>query len=1177
MFQFSLGKGKRVCWALIVLLFSALAVSDLQAQVTTAVLSGTAMDTTGAVVAGAKIQAKNDNTGISYSAVTNGQGRYSIPELPVGTYDVSALISGFQNVVQTGVVMTVGARPVLDFTLKVSHTEEVVQVHGQASNVDTETATVGQLFSSSQMKGLPLNGRNFTDLLALAPSVSMVPTGATTGGYSVTAYGAQTNYSVSGSRPVGTAYLMDGIDVRDAMDHGMGVSVTGTSLGMDAIQEFKVLTNTYSAEFGGTGAAVNMVTASGTNNLHGSAYEFIRNSAMDAMNYFDVPGVKPAFKRNQFGGTLGSPIKKDKAFFFINYEGLRSATGSTERGVVPTSLPDLFEAGGMTQISGQWVGPFGPINPLAEQVFGLYPLAQSPSQCPNVTNITLLAGTGLYCSSDPSIGNEDYGMGRVDYTIGTKDSLFGRYNIENAYQTIPYPAAQPGVPMGIPGYSETDNERNQYAAIEERHTFSPTVLNEVRFGLVRLDMNMANGGLSNTNALTQGSRLAPMSFDPGQGLTPLGGASSDPNANITNRLSVGDDVTMVRGAHSISLGLTFTRVQSNLLDNPNFNTLGGLNIFAGLGPGAIPGTPLGSSLYGMPLLDLISSGPGWTYTAPSGVTYPWTPSRYWRQNQMAPYIQDDWKINKRLTLNLGVRYEWASNPTMVSGPLFVLNNVLSATTTESSFTVAHNFFNSNPNVKNIDPRIGLAFDPFGDHKTSIRAGFGMFHEPITAADFGVMSMNPSAPNLEVFFSPNLWPNNPTSFGTYSSDIAWLYAMLPNVDTAPYMMQYNLTVERQLWAGTVFNIGYNGSTGVHLMAWIDVNPPLAYGALTSAQLNAPGANGAPSIAQTYAGTGATGQGTPGSLTNPFAGLHRNPNLGAIEADTPTAHSSYNSLQTSLSRQFAQTLVGNVDYTWSRCIDDSSSASSMSQIAGSVSDPLDERVDRGPCSFNSNQVFRANAIYSLPFHGNRAVNGWQVSSIFNRYTGLPLQIANMNGSSYQSDIAGATESERPNIVPGCNPMTKKMGEWWNPACFVLQPYGTVSTSGRNALVNPNYFSADFALIKNTKLTERVHAEFRAEFFNIFNHPNFSAGNAAFLFTTVTNLPTYNANYSQRTNPAAYKEPNPTTGDPGGVICNPSQSPTAAVVGPCYVASTAINQTMPGNLGGQREIQVALKLSF
>ena len=1006
-FKFSLGQGKIVCGALVVLLFSALAVSNLQAQVNTAVLSGTALDTTGALIVGAKIQAKNDNTGITYSAVTDGQGRYSIQELPVGTYDVSSQKSGFQNEVQTGIVLTVGAQSVLDFKLTVGRTEQVVQVHGQVSNVDTATATVQQLFSPQQMGNLPLNGRNFTDLLALVPGVATVPSGATIGGYSTSAYGAQTNYSVSGSRPEGTAYLLDGTDVRDAMNHGMGVSVSGASLGMDAIEEFTVLTNTYSAQFGGTGAAVNAVTMSGTNDLHGSAYEFIRNSAMDSMNYFDIPGDKPPFRGIQFGGTLGGPIEKNKAFYFINYEGLRSATGTTTRAVVPTSVAALNAVGGFTQVSGQWVGPYGPASPIAEQIFALYPAAESSSQCPNVTNITFLAGTGLYCSSASSIGNEDYGLGRVHYNLGPKDNLFGRYDIENAYQLIPYPTTAPGSPLAVPGYPEIDNERNQYTTIEERHTFSPTILNEARFGFVRLHMVGASGGLSYTNALTEGSMLAPMDFHPGQGLTSLGGSTSDPNRSSTNRFSVGDDVLVMRGAHSIRFGLSFTRVESNTI---SFSDLGGLSIFSGLS--GVPGKHgLGGSLYGDPSVDEISAGPGWTYTTPSGVTYTWDVGRDWRQNLMSPYIQDDWKINKRLTLNLGVRYEWASNPTLVGGPLFALNNVTSPTTTESSFTIASNLFNSNPNVKDIDPRIGLAFDPFANHKTSIRAGFGMFHEPITAANFDIMNMNPTNPQIWAHFPVGLWPNNPTSFSQYSSAIAWIYALLPNVNTAPYMMQYNLTVQRQLWGGTVFNIGYNGSAGVHMMAWIDVNPPQYYGQLTGAALTAAQASGDyPS---------ATGAGKPGTLTNPYVGTHVNPNLGPIDADTPTAHSSYNSLQTSLSRQFASGLVGNVDYTWSKCLDDASAFASFVQTLDSVADPLNESLDRGPCSFSSNQLFSANALYSLPFHGNRVVSGWQVSPVFERFTGLPLDITSMNGSPTNPTLAAQPRASVPISSPAATP--------------------------------------------------------------------------------------------------------------------------------------------------------------
>jgi hypothetical protein len=265
---------------------------NLYAQVEKATLSGTVTDPSGAVIVDAKIQAKNVSTSVTYSGVTDGQGRYSLPEMQVGTYDVSAQKSGFQQMVQTGVVLSVGARPILDFKLSVGRSEQVVQVEGQTFRVDTETAAVGQLLSPNQMENLPSNGRNFTDLLSLAPGVATVPSSGGGGGQSATVYGTQTNYSVCGSRPVGLSYMLDNTDIRDALDHGAGVSVMGTSLGMEAIQEFSVLTNTYSAEFGGTGAAINAVTKSGTNAFHGSAYEYLRNSVLDSSNYFDAPRAK---------------------------------------------------------------------------------------------------------------------------------------------------------------------------------------------------------------------------------------------------------------------------------------------------------------------------------------------------------------------------------------------------------------------------------------------------------------------------------------------------------------------------------------------------------------------------------------------------------------------------------------------------------------------------------------------------------------------------------------------------------------------------------------------------------------------------------------------------------------------------------------------------------------------
>ena len=1163
-----------VLWALAIPFLTLLIVGNLHAQVEKATLSGTVTDASGAVVVGAKVQAKNVATGGTYSSDTDAQGRYLLPEMPVGTYEVSAQKSGFQQMLQTGVVLSVGARPILDFKLSVGRAEQIIEVQGEASRVDTETAAVGTLIAPNQMENLPSNGRNFTDLLTLAPGVATVQASAGGGGQSPTVYGQQTNYSVSGSRPVGLAYMMDNTNITDWLDHGAGVSVEGTSLGMEAIQEFSVLTNTYSAEFGGTGAAINAVTKSGTNALHGSAYEYFRNSVLDSMNYFDAPGEKPTFKRNQFGGSLGGPIKKDKAFFFVNYEGLRSGTGLTSRAIVPTSLPALFTAGGMTYNGTTWVGPYGPISKLTESLFGLYPLAQTAAQCPNVTDIQFLPGTGLFCSHNLEIGNEDYGLARVDYNLGNQDSLFAQYHIENAYQVLPY------VYTPVPGYPEIDNERNQYLTIEERHTFSPRVLNEARFGFVRLYTRTANG-LVNAPPLQSAPGLQDMDFGPGQNLATLGPSPTSPSRPVTNRFSAGDDLVMSFGAHSLRFGATVTRVELNQYWD---QYPGGAWIFADLSGNTIPGTPLGGSMYGFPLLCVCGAAPTYSYTTPSDVTYPFNPYRYWRQTWLAPYIQDDWKITKRLTLNIGLRYDWASNPTTAKEPVFIINNLTAPTTTEYDFVTAKHPFASNPNMTNFDPRIGLAWDPFGDHKTSIRAGFGMFHEPVTARTYALddTSPLPNAPLFFLFFSPT-FPALPSSPAAATS-IAWYYFILPNVDTAPYVMQYNLNIQRELGHGTVLTVGYNGSSGNHLFFWIDANPPLSYSMLTPAEQTAAKATG------NY--PTATGAGAPGTLTNPFTvnpatgSVHVNSNFQAVESVEPRAHSTYNAVQATVSRQFAKDLVGNAGYTYSKCLDDASATISTEQGEWAVVDAYNPSLDRGPCSFSSNQVFTANAIYRLPFQGNRLKDGWQISPIVSAYTGLPFNVQTMFGGLYQSQTGGATEGERPERVPGCNPMVRKQSEWWNPECFVFAPFGTLGNSGRDSLNNPNFANFDFAVFKDTKLTEKVTMQLRAEFFDILNHPNFVVGNQVYLMSTANTVEptlasppnppdTPNPNYALLSTPSAYLPP--IGGSPGGKICNPGQNPAGPVSGPCYLPTTGLGVTTPGTNGGQRQIQFAVRFMF
>jgi hypothetical protein len=440
-------------------------------------------------------------------------------------------------------------------------------------------------------------------------------------------------------------------------------------------------------------------------------------------------------------------------------------------------------------------------------------------------------------------------------------------------------------------------------------------------------------------------------------------------------------------------------------------------------------------------------------------------------------------------------------------------------------------------------------------------------------------MRPNEPLFFLFFStafPNL-PTSPnqlinTAFGPSpaANQIAWYYGILQNVDTSPYVMQYNLNVQRELGHGTVLTVGYNGSSGNHLFYWIDANAPVSFSMLS------------PGDQTTALATGnyptATGSGAPGTPTNPFMGTHVNPNFGAFEAVEPKAHSSYNSLQATLSRQFAKALVGNVGYTWSKCLDNASATISTEQGEWAVVDSYNPGLDRGPCSFSSNHVFSANAIYRLPFKGNRWVEGWQVSPVATYATGLPFNVQNSFGGQYQSQTGGATEGERPQRVPGCNPMVRKRTEWWNPQCFVFAPYGSLGNSGRDSLNNPNFSNIDFAIFKDTKINEKLTVQLRAEFFDILNHANFVVGPQAYLMSVAALVTpsSAGANYSQLSNPAAYELPS--AGNPaGGVFCNPSQVVGAPLAGPCYTSGTGLNATTPGDKGGQRQIQFAVRFMF
>jgi hypothetical protein len=1047
-----------VC-SIVLTLLVVLGSTHLQAQVERSTISGTARDSSGAVVVGVKVEARNSGTGVSQSTVTDSEGRYRIPDLPVGNYDLLTSKAGFEDSIHKGITLTVGSQPVVDISLKVGRASEVVTVEGEVSQVETQTAAVSSLVGEKQMRDLPLNGRNFEQLFTLAPGVQIVPQTAAGGGGSATFYGESQNYSVSGSRPVGQAFLLDNEDLVNFFDHAAGSSVTGTSLGIEAIQEFQILTNTYSAEFGGTGAVVNAVSRSGTNTIHGSAYEYLRNSALDARNYFDTTDSPPPFRRNQFGGTLGGPIAKEKLFFFVNYEGLRQSQGFDEIDYVPDANARM---GNIPCAVYTYTPPPPPATPMPLPcVNGLVAVGVAPNVAPFLSIYPQPNSPDLLIAGGPSSGqpsgfagyaneagqilNENYALARIDYKISSKDSFFGRYISDRANQLIPYPVSL------LPNWPESDHSADQYFTMAETRVINPRMVNVARFSITRTNETAAT--LTTT---PPGSDL--MQFYPGSGRqdgqidvlgggTPIGAAGTVPFFLVQNKFTPADDFSWTRGSHNLQIGVAVGRVQTNV--GAPFE-LGGTFEFDSLQVFLQTGFP--SIFLGM-------SPPSPTFTT----------ARYFREIDFAPYIQDNWKVTPRLTLNLGLRYEYATNAVCAGG---VQCNAILNPVTSTGFTPVTHVLGSNPNVKNLDPRIGVAFDPFADHKTSIRAGFGIFHEPVAPRTYApaFYLAPPSGAELAIvpFPSPTtvIFPIPYTGFAGLDY----------RTDTSPYVMQYNLTIQRQVAHGTVASIGYVGSSGVHLFSEQDQNPTL------------------PALYPNLAGEG--------TLANPFTGPSLNPNFGSLNDDVANSHSTYNSLQASLNHQFSRRFVWQASYTYSHCIDDGSVSSGLEQGSYEVTDIFNHPYDRGPCFFNPSQAFYMNGLYSLPFTGNRLVSGWQVSGILSVNSGLPVNP--IDGLNPTQANLGGIQGDRPDYsnAPGCHPyqiIDKPIGglgspqQWENPGCYTPQPFGTLGNVGRDSVPGPKLVNLDLGALKDTKLTERLNVQFRADIFNIVNHTNFANPNA------------------------------------------------------------------------------------
>jgi hypothetical protein len=1052
-------------------LFGMSLAGSLEAQTQNAVISGTVTDATGAVLAGAAVQARNVGTGISQSAMSDEQGRFRLPDLQIGEYEVQASRSGFQTVVHKGITLNVGSQLVVDFTLPVGQAQQTVTVQGEVSVVDTQSTAVGALVESKQMRDLPLNGRNFTQLLTLAPGVTQIPLGAP--GAGSTFYGNGQKYSIAGSRPSGQAYLLDDQDMTNFWNNGPGAGGLGTALGVEAIAEFQTLTNTYSPQFGGNGAVINASSRPGTNGFHGSAYEFLRNDKLEDRNFFDLQSGAPPFHQNQFGGSIGGPIKKDKIFFFANYEGLRKSQVTSSLVTVPDACAHQF----LTTISaaGACGGPVPQNNtPLAtnpavqsavRNTMALWPM-------PNYNPELVAAGgvpsqTGQAIVLDPLKGHENYVLGRIDYNISAKDTLFVRYVLDYAQRDFT---------TNIPYWPELDTTRDHFVTVEERRIFSPSIANAAHIGFSRTweDANVygsptvANGVVTPGTIASSGTH--PLQFFGPQagredgtiatfsGITAIGASTTLPFYLVPNKFSYGDDVIWTSGAHSVTFGGTVTRYRENtwapFIVGGNWTFP---NITAFLQGAA-------SQVQGQ-VSDVQNP------TADATKDY-----RYWL---FSPYIEDQWKTTSKLTLTLGLRY---SPTTMVGEVRHQMYNLLNPFVPGGHFVPVSTETASNPSLRNFDPRIGLAFDPSSHHKTSIRASFGMFHNVLLSRDLNYWLQPPfltaTQTSAQGLLYPNLFSNlgpganvvNVPTNGTLSITNGDYFG----VHSTPYQMQWNFNIQRELMPNTVLSAMYIGSHNLHMFIQRDFNYPQPCMSATAGCFY----NGAPTFAS------ATG------VPNP----RLDPQYNSLQLADNLADSHYEALQTSLDHRFSSGWQAQVSYTYSKSIDNGSGTYGLDG-GGIASNPFNMALDRGVSNFNRAHNFRLSGIYNLPFRARGTlggfVNGWQAVGVFTYLSGSP---ANATSAPNRVFTGTGSNAGRPNAVAGCNLYSglHTLNAWFNTACFTEQALGTYGNSGRDTIIGPNLWNLDDSLTKDFRIKEAFTVQFRAEAFNIMNHPSFQLPN-------------------------------------------------------------------------------------
>lgn len=1012
-------------------------ICSANAQTYRGTIRGTIYDPNRAVVPGVEIKLTNRETNEERTVRSNDEGEYSISSLRPGRYEIETSVQGFPKEVRE-LTLAVNQEARVDVELRLTgHAEVDVDA---TTNLKMDNASVGTIIDQNQIKGLPLDGRNFYELTLLVPgAVPAAPgsAGSVRGDFS---------FSVNGAREDANNFLLDGVYNIDPKLNTFGVRPS-----VDAIREFEMLTSTYDASFGrNPGAQVNVILNSGSNEVHGSAFHFFRNAALDARNFF-APATepKPKYIRNQFGGALGGPIKHDRTFFFADYEGTRSREGITRVTNVPTALE---RAGNFTQsLFGVPIDPFTGmpfpngtipderINSVGRAIAALYPLPNRNVPFQNFVS-----------SPTQSDDNDSFDV-RVDHRLTDRADLAFRYSFgeRDLFEPFTGPAFST-----IPGFGDTVRRRSQNVMAALTHVLTPKLVNETRLAFSRVAASVtqqasqlnANVGLPTISPL---ARDAGLSFITITGFSPLGDEGNNPQNSVTNVYQVIDNASYVTGDHLVKFGVDLRFSQQNAFRDVESRGRLQFSPF-----GQITFNALGDLLLGFPLL-----------TSVARVDNP----QHIRTRSYNFFVNDSFRITRNLTLTGGLRYEYNTPPVDALDRANLYDVATGTLVRVGTNGVPRSGFEADRN--NFAPRVGFAWTVGNDQATVIRGGYGVYYDQSPLAPAEALYFNSPFFDNNIFFSLPGLPltlNNPfpTFFPFPLPDSA--LAIQRDLRTG-YMQHWNVNIERQLWERSIFEVAYVGSKGTKLLTARDINQP-----------------------------------QPSALPPGLPLVPRpNPRFDDINLLESRGNSNYNALQARFQQRLTGGLSALASYTWAKSIDD---ASNFFTSAGDPNFPQNSNnvsAERARSNFDVRHRLSVSYSYLFPFGKGRTyladsgwvttlLTGWETYGIVTLQSGRPFTVAllpEIDISGTGRSILGFGANDRPNVVGSPNVSNPTTERWFNTAAFTFPTPGTFGNAGRNVLDGPGYQNVNASLVKNTRLTERFNLQFRAEFFNLFNHPNFN----------------------------------------------------------------------------------------